>query len=81
MKSIVRRHGVSLQSAFLQAMEEGYVAGDRVNQPLSNLFMVIAMQKPINFDSTNPLPEEWPSVRVRAVKLYVKLNVAALLQQ
>ena len=81
MKSIVRRHGVSLQPAFLQAMEEGYVAANRVNQPLSNLFMVIVTQKPINFDSTNPLPEEWLSVRVRAVKLYMKLNVAALLQE
>ena len=27
------------QSAFLQAMEEGYVAADGVNQPLSNLFL------------------------------------------
>ena len=81
MKSIVRRHGVSLPSAFLQAMEEGYLAADRVNQPLSNLFMVIVTQKPINFDSTNPLPEECPSVRVKAVKLYMKLNVAALLEE
>jgi MoxR-like ATPase len=77
----INRAPTRSQSAFLQAMEEGYVAADRVNQPLSNLFMVIATQKPIKFDSTNPLPEEWPSVRVRAVKLYVKLNVAALLQQ
>jgi MoxR-like ATPase len=45
------------QSAFLQAMEEGYVAADGVNQPLSNLFTVIATQNPIDFDSTNPLPE------------------------
>ena len=77
----MRRHGVSLPRAFLQAMEEGYLAADRVNQPLSNLFMMIATQKPINFDSTNPLPEECPSVRVKAVELYMKLNVAALLEE
>lgn len=53
----INRAPTRSQSAFLQAMEEGYVAADGVNQPLSNLFTVIATQNPIDFDSTNPLPE------------------------
>ncbi len=53
----INRAPTRSQSAFLQAMEEGYVAADGVNQPLSSLFTVIATQNPIDFDSTNPLPE------------------------
>jgi MoxR-like ATPase len=53
----INRAPTRSQSAFLQAMEEGYVAADGVNQPLSPLFTVIATQNPIDFDSTNPLPE------------------------
>lgn len=53
----INRAPTRSQSAFLQAMEEGYVAADGVNQPLSDLFTVIATQNPIDFDSTNPLPE------------------------
>lgn len=53
----INRAPTRSQSAFLQAMEEGYVAADGVNQALSNLFTVIATQNPIDFDSTNPLPE------------------------
>ena len=53
----INRAPTRSQSAFLQAMEEGYVAADGVNQPLSKLFTVIATQNPIDFDSTNPLPE------------------------
>lgn len=53
----INRAPTRSQSAFLQAMEEGYVAADGINQPLSKLFTVIATQNPIDFDSTNPLPE------------------------
>lgn len=53
----INRAPTRSQSAFLQAMEEGYVAADGVNKPLSKLFTVIATQNPIDFDSTNPLPE------------------------
>jgi|TARA_B100001964_G_scaffold159852_1_gene175524 MoxR-like ATPase len=53
----INRAPTRSQSAFLQAMEEGYVAADGVNHPLSELFTVIATQNPIDFDSTNPLPE------------------------
>jgi MoxR-like ATPase len=53
----INRAPTRSQSAFLQAMEEGYVAADGENQALSELFTVIATQNPIDFDSTNPLPE------------------------
>ena len=53
----INRAPTRSQSAFLQAMEEGFVAADGENHPLSDLFTVIATQNPIDFDSTNPLPE------------------------
>lgn len=53
----INRAPTRSQSAFLQAMEEGFVAADGINHPLSELFTVIATQNPIDFDSTNPLPE------------------------
>ena len=53
----INRAPTRSQSAFLQAMEEGFVAADGLNHPLSDLFTVIATQNPIDFDSTNPLPE------------------------
>ncbi len=53
----INRGPTRSQSAFLQAMEEGYVAAEGKSYPLSELFTVIATQNPIDFDSTNPLPE------------------------
>ena len=53
----INRAPTRSQSAFLQAMEEGFVAVDGVNHPLPPSFTVIATQNPIDFDSTNPLPE------------------------
>ncbi len=53
----INRAPTRSQSAFLQAMEEGFVAIDGENHPLSTFFTVIATQNPIDFDSTNPLPE------------------------
>ncbi len=53
----INRAPTRSQSAFLQAMEEGQVTADGVGHPLSPLFTVIATQNPIDFDSTNPLPE------------------------
>ena len=53
----INRAPTRSQSAFLQAMEEGFVAAEGANHPLSDLFTVIATQNPIDFDSTNPLPE------------------------
>jgi MoxR-like ATPase len=53
----INRAPTRSQSAFLQAMEEGQVTADGASHPLSPLFTVIATQNPIDFDSTNPLPE------------------------
>ena len=53
----INRGPTRSQSAFLQPMEEGFVAAEGKNYPLSDLFTVIATQNPIDFDSTNPLPE------------------------
>jgi len=53
----INRAPTRSQSAFLQAMEEGQVTADGLSHPLSPLFTVIATQNPIDFDSTNPLPE------------------------
>lgn len=53
----INRAPTRSQSAFLQAMEEGFVASDGINRPLSDLFTVIATQNLIDYDSTNPLPE------------------------
>ena len=50
-------------------MEEGYVAADGVNYPLSPLFTVIATQNPIDFDSTNPLPEAQLDRFLTSIKL------------
>jgi len=53
----INRASTRSQSAFLQAMEEGAVSVDGVNHDLSPWFTVIATQNPIDYDSTNPLPE------------------------
>ncbi|MBL4623123.1 MAG: MoxR family ATPase [Immundisolibacteraceae bacterium] len=53
----INRASTRSQSAFLQAMEEGGVSIDGVNHALSERFTVIATQNPIDYDSTNPLPE------------------------
>ncbi|MDF1817531.1 MAG: MoxR family ATPase [Immundisolibacteraceae bacterium] len=53
----INRASTRSQSAFLQAMEEGAVSIDGVSHELSPRFTVIATQNPIDYDSTNPLPE------------------------
>lgn len=53
----INRSSTRSQSAFLQAMEEGAISIDGVNHQLSDRFTVIATQNPIDYDSTNPLPE------------------------
>ena len=65
----INRGPTRSQSAFLQAMEEGYVAADGINHPLSPLFTVIATQNPIDFDSTNPLPEAQLDRFLTSIKL------------
>ena len=53
----INRASTRSQSAFLQAMEEGAVSIDGISHELSPRFTVIATQNPIDYDSTNPLPE------------------------
>jgi len=53
----INRAGPKTQSALLQAMEEGKVTIDRTTYRLSDSFMVIASQNPIDFEGTYPLPE------------------------
>jgi len=53
----INRASTRSQSAFLQAMEEGAISIDGVSHELSPRFTVIATQNPIDYDSTNPLPE------------------------
>ena len=53
----INRASTRSQSAFLQAMEEGAISIDGISHMLSPQFTVIATQNPIDYDSTNPLPE------------------------
>lgn len=53
----INRAGPKTQSALLQAMEENKVTIDRTTYDLSDNFMVIASQNPIDFEGTYPLPE------------------------
>lgn len=45
------------QSALLEAMGEGQVTVDGVTRPLSQPFLVLATQNPVEFEGTFPLPE------------------------
>ena len=45
------------QSALLEAMGEGQISADGLTYPLSDPFMVLATQNPIEFEGTFPLPE------------------------
>jgi len=53
----INRASPKTQSALLEAMEERQVTVDGVTHPLSDLFMVIATQNPVELEGTYPLPE------------------------
>lgn len=53
----INRTPPKTQSALLEAMEEHQVTLDGQTHPLSEPFMVIATQNPIEFEGTYPLPE------------------------
>ena len=53
----INRTSPKTQSALLEAMAEGTVTVDGVRHPLTQPFMVIATQNPIEFLGTYPLPE------------------------
>lgn len=57
MADEINRASPKTQSSLLEAMEEKQVTIDGTTYPLSQLFMVIATQNPIEFEGTFPLPE------------------------
>jgi MoxR-like ATPase len=53
----INRASPKTQAALLEAMEEGQVTADGVSYRLSQPFMVIATQNPVEHEGTYPLPE------------------------
>ncbi len=53
----INRASPKTQSALLEAMEEGQVTVDGNTYPLTQPFMVIATQNPVEHEGTYPLPE------------------------
>jgi MoxR-like ATPase len=53
----INRAPAKTQSALLEAMQEKQVTVDGANHRLSELFMVVATQNPIEYEGTYPLPE------------------------
>ncbi len=53
----INRTSPRTQSALLEAMAERTVTTDRETRPLSESFMVIATQNPVEYSGTYPLPE------------------------
>jgi MoxR-like ATPase len=53
----INRTPPKTQSALLEAMEERQVTLDGTSHALSDIFMVVATQNPIEFEGTYPLPE------------------------
>ncbi|MCY3796611.1 MAG: MoxR family ATPase [Chloroflexi bacterium] len=53
----INRATPKTQSALLEAMEEGQMTVDGVTYRLSNPFLIMATQNPIEYEGTFPLPE------------------------
>jgi MoxR-like ATPase len=53
----INRAPAKTQSAMLEAMQEKQVTVDGAGHPLSDLFMVVATQNPVDYEGTYPLPE------------------------
>lgn len=53
----INRATPKTQSALLEAMEEGQMTVDGVTYRLSNPFIILATQNPIEYEGTFPLPE------------------------
>src|SRR4029077_15145523 len=53
----VNRTPPRTQSALLEAMQEHAATIDGTRRPISDVFLVIATQNPIEFEGTYPLPE------------------------
>jgi len=53
----INRAPAKTQAALLEAMDERQVTADGMAHPLSDLFMVLATQNPVEHEGTFPLPE------------------------
>ena len=53
----INRATPKTQSALLEAMEEGQMTVDGITYRLSNPFLILATQNPIEYEGTFPLPE------------------------
>ena len=53
----INRAPAKTQSAMLEAMQEKQITIDGTGHPLSDLFMVVATQNPVEYEGTYPLPE------------------------
>jgi len=53
----INRAPAKTQSAMLEAMQEKQVTIDGTSYPLSETFMVVATQNPLEYEGTYPLPE------------------------
>jgi len=65
----INRTPPKTQSALLEAMQEGQVTVDGQPRPLSDPFLVVATQNPIEYEGTYPLPE------AQLDRFIMKLNV------
>src|SRR5438445_12006101 len=65
----INRTPPKTQSALLEVMEEKTVTIDGISHPLSELFMVVATQNPIEYEGTYRLPE------AQLDRFLLKLNV------
>jgi len=57
LADVINRAPAKVQSALLEAMEEGQITVAGKTYPLPKLFMVLATQNPIEQEGTYPLPE------------------------
>ena len=53
----INRSPAKTQAALLEAMEERQATVDGVRRPLSDRFLVVATQNPVEYEGTYPLPE------------------------
>ncbi len=70
----INRAPAKVQSALLEAMEERQITVGEKSYPLSNLFMVMATQNPIEQEGTYPLPE----AQLDRFLMHVKVGYPAL---
>ena len=68
----INRSPAKTQAALLEAMEERQVTVDGRSHPLSDSFLVVATQNPVEYEGTYPLPE------AQLDRFFVKVEVPVL---